>query len=65
MIAPVWTIRAAEEDNDVPQKLNPRAEDNLEERGWKKASPKKMFKWTEEIRSDVSELPALPSPGRI
>lgn len=53
MIVPVWTVRAAEEDDDVPPKLNPGAEDNLEERGWKKASPKKTFKWTEEIRWDV------------
>lgn len=43
-------IRAPEEENDAPQKLNPAAEDNVEDRGWKRGSPKKMFKWTDEIR---------------
>lgn len=46
-------IRAAEEEKDVGQKLNPAAEDNLEERGGKRGGPRKMFRWTDEIRSDV------------
>lgn len=49
-------IRAAEEEKDVGQKLNPAAEDNLEERGGKRGGPRKMFRWTDEIRSDVEFL---------
>lgn len=48
-------IRAAEEEKDVGQKLNPAAEDNLEEKGGKRG-PRKMFRWTEEIRWDVFEI---------
>lgn len=49
-------IRAAEEEKDVGPKLNLAAEDNLEERSGKRGGPRKMFRWTDEIRSDVCEF---------
>lgn len=49
-------IRAAEEEKDVGQKLNAAAEDHLEERGGKRGGPRKMFRWTQEIRSAVFEI---------
>lgn len=45
-------IRAAEDEKDIGQKLNPASEDNAEERGGKRG-PRKMFRWTEEIRLDA------------
>lgn len=48
--------RAAEEEKDVGQKLKPAAEDNLEERAGKRGGPRKMFRWTGEVRSDVFEF---------
>lgn len=56
LIVLVLMIRAAEEERDVGQKLHPAAEDNQEERGGKRGGPRKMFRWTEEIRSDDFEI---------
>lgn len=33
--------------------MNPGPEDNVEEKGGKRGGPKKLFKWNEEIRSDI------------
>ncbi|KAI4832618.1 hypothetical protein KUCAC02_015580 [Chaenocephalus aceratus] len=43
------TSKAAEE-KESKQKENVGPEDNMEERGGKRGSPKKLFKWNEEIR---------------
>ncbi|XP_003972424.2 ubinuclein-1 [Takifugu rubripes] len=48
--------KAPEEETDAQQKLNLAVEDNVEDRGWKRGSPKKMFKWTEEIRECLSQV---------
>lgn len=47
-----FNVRAAEE-KESKQKENVGPEDNMEERGGKRGSPKKLFKWNEEIRSDL------------
>lgn len=46
-------VRATEEEKEGKQKVNVGPEDNVEERGGKKGGPKKLFKWNEEIRSDM------------
>ncbi|XP_060910590.1 ubinuclein-2-like isoform X3 [Labrus mixtus] len=43
-------LEAAEEEKDGKQKVNVGPEDNVEEKSGKRGGPKKLFKWSEEIR---------------
>lgn len=47
-------VRATEERN-----VNAGPEDNVEEKGGKRGGPKKLFKWNEEIRSDIIKISRL------
>ncbi|XP_060910581.1 ubinuclein-1-like isoform X2 [Labrus mixtus] len=46
----VKASKAAEEEKDGKQKVNVGPEDNVEEKSGKRGGPKKLFKWSEEIR---------------
>ncbi len=52
-------VRATEEEKEGKQKVNVGPEENVEEKGGKKGGPKKLFKWNEEIRSDIFEIAIL------
>lgn len=45
-----------EELIDSKHKMHPGAEDHGGEKGGKRSSPKKLFKWSDEIRSDITGL---------
>lgn len=49
-------VRATEEDKEGKQKVNIGPEDNVEEKGGKRGGPKKLFKWNDEIRSDIIKI---------
>ena len=49
----MFHVRETEEGTYGTQKVNDGPEDNVEEKGGKRGGPKKLFKWNEEIRSDI------------
>ena len=49
-------VRATEEEREGKQKLNSGSEDTVEEKGGKRGGPKKLFKWSDEIRSETSKI---------
>lgn len=48
-------VRATEEEKEGKQKLSAGLEDSMEEKGGKRGGPKKLFKWSDEIRSETSK----------
>ncbi|XP_073327309.1 ubinuclein-1-like [Pagrus major] len=52
----VKTLRATEEEKEGKQKVNTGPEDNVEEKGGKRGGPKKLFKWSDEIRECFCHL---------
>lgn len=47
-------FRPVEEEKDSKHKVHPGPEDHGGEKGGKRSGPKKLFKWNEEIRSDIT-----------
>ncbi|XP_036960089.1 ubinuclein-1-like [Acanthopagrus latus] len=52
----VKTLKATEEEREGKQKLNSGSEDTVEEKGGKRGGPKKLFKWSDEIRECFCHL---------
>lgn len=48
-------VRATEEEKEGKQKLSAGPEDSVEEKGGRRGGPKKLFKWSDEIRSETSK----------
>ncbi len=46
-------VRAVEGEKEGNQTVNAGPEDNAKEKGGKRGGPKKLFKWNEDIRSDI------------
>lgn len=59
----VKASRVIENEKEGSQKMNVVSEENVEEKGGKKAGPKKIFKWNEELRECLGNVLKVKMEG--